>query len=195
MHVKLHPLHENDCASCGMRDQSLFANLNSEDFQLINQPIHDLTAEAHTTLFAEGSQGEYVFTVRKGLVKLVRYQSDGSQRIIRLVGPGDIAVYDTSERYELAMTDPFWMILVMESLGPEYTVWDRAAKVEFVRPGRGDVQAEFRVREEDLDEIRKAAAGGEKVLRWFTVNVRAPDDSIVAVVQKQLYVRLKSAGR
>ena len=59
MHVKLHPLHENDCASCGMRDQSLFANLNSEDFQLINQPIHDLTAEAHTTLFAEGSQGEY----------------------------------------------------------------------------------------------------------------------------------------
>ena len=37
------------------------------------------------------SQGEYVFTVRKGLVKLVRYQSDGSQRIIRLIGPGDIA--------------------------------------------------------------------------------------------------------
>jgi len=96
MHVKLHPLHENDCASCGMRDQSLFANLNSEDFQLINQPIHDLTAEAHTTLFAEGSQGEYVFTVRKGLVKLVRYQSDGSQRIIRLVGPGDIAGLETT---------------------------------------------------------------------------------------------------
>lgn len=94
-----------------------------------------------------------------------------------------------------AMTDPFWMILVMESLGPEYTVWDRAARIEFVRPGRGDVQAEFRVREEDLDEIRKAAAGGEKVLRWFTVNVRAPDDSIVAVVQKQLYVRLKSTSR
>ena len=93
-----------------------------------------------------------------------------------------------------AMTDPFWMILVMESLGPEYIVWDRAAKIEFVRPGRGDVQAEFRVREEDLDEIRKAAASGEKVLRWFTVNVRAPDVSIVAVVQKQLYVRLKSAN-
>ena len=96
MHVKLHALHENDCATCGMRDQSLFANLNSEDFRLINQPIHDLVAEPHTTLFAEGSQGEYVFTVRKGLVKLVRYQSDGSQRIIRLIGPGDIAGLETT---------------------------------------------------------------------------------------------------
>jgi CRP-like cAMP-binding protein len=52
--------------------------------------------KAHTTQFAEGSQGEYVFTVRKGLVKLVRYQSDGSQRIIRLVGPGDIAGLETT---------------------------------------------------------------------------------------------------
>jgi len=96
MHVKIHPMQENDCSSCGMRDQSLFANLITEDFQLINQPIHDMVADAHTTLFAEGSQGEYVFTVRKGLVKLVRYQSDGSQRIIRLIGPGDIAGLETT---------------------------------------------------------------------------------------------------
>jgi CRP-like cAMP-binding protein len=96
MHVKIHAMQEADCANCGVRDQSLFANLNSADFQLIDQPIHDLSHEPHATLFAEGDRGEYVFTVRKGLVKLVRYQSDGSQRIVRLLGPGDIAGLETT---------------------------------------------------------------------------------------------------
>ena len=91
-----------------------------------------------------------------------------------------------------AMTDPFWMILVMENLGPEYVVWDKAAKIEFISPGRSDVHAEFRLREQDLTEIRTAAAGGEKVLRWFSVDVRDTQDTVVARVQKQLYVRLKS---
>lgn len=93
-----------------------------------------------------------------------------------------------------SMTDPFWMILVMECLGRDYIVWDRAAEIEFVAPGRGDVFADFSVRDEDLDELRAAAAGGGKVLRWFAVDVRAADGSIVARVRKQLYVRLKRRG-
>ncbi|HWS27438.1 MAG TPA: DUF4442 domain-containing protein [Xanthomonadales bacterium] len=91
-----------------------------------------------------------------------------------------------------AMTDPYWMIMVMECLGPEYIVWDKAAKIEFISPGRSDVYAQFQVRDQDLDELRAAAAGGDKVLRWFTVEVRTADDLLVARVQKQLYVRLKT---
>ena len=96
MHVKIHPTQENDCASCGVRKQSLFANLNSDDFRLIQQPIHDLTLAAGSTVFAERARGDHVFTVRKGLVKLVRYQVDGAQRIVRLIGPGDIAGLETT---------------------------------------------------------------------------------------------------
>ena len=91
-----------------------------------------------------------------------------------------------------AMTDPYWMIMVMECLGPDYIVWDKAAKIEFISPGRGDVYAQFQVHDQDLDELRAAAAGGDKVLRWFTVEVRTADDFLVARVQKQLYVRLKA---
>ncbi|WP_238335778.1 DUF4442 domain-containing protein [Serinicoccus kebangsaanensis] len=36
----------------------------------------------------------------------------------------------------MAMTDPFWMIMVMRNLGPDYVVWDKAAQIEFVSPGR-----------------------------------------------------------
>jgi acyl-coenzyme A thioesterase PaaI-like protein len=93
-----------------------------------------------------------------------------------------------------AMADPFWMILVMECLGRDYIVWDRAAEIEFVAPGRGDVVAEFEVDDALLDELRAATAGGEKHLRWFETEVRGSDGTLVARVRKQLYVRRKRAS-
>ena len=35
-----------------------------------------------------------------------------------------------------AMTDPFFMLMLMENLGRDYVVWDKAANIEFVSPGR-----------------------------------------------------------
>jgi hypothetical protein len=34
-----------------------------------------------------------------------------------------------------AMTDPFWMLLVMHQLGNDYYVWDKAGAIDFVAPG------------------------------------------------------------
>ncbi|HWS74071.1 MAG TPA: Crp/Fnr family transcriptional regulator [Quisquiliibacterium sp.] len=96
MHFKIHPLDARECESCGIRSNSLFADLNSDDFRLIDQMIHETSVPAHTTLFDEGSPGQFLFTIRRGLVKLVRYQTDGSQRIIRLLTPGDIAGLETT---------------------------------------------------------------------------------------------------
>jgi hypothetical protein len=42
-----------------------------------------------------------------------------------------------------------------------------------------------------LDEIRAAASGGEKVLRWFEMDVRDEAGDVVARVRKQVYVRRK----
>src|SRR5690349_19095221 len=58
-----------------------------------------------------------------------------------------------------AMTDAFWMIMVLECLGRDYIVWDKAGEIEFVAPGREDVFAEFVVTEALLDELRAATAG------------------------------------
>lgn len=90
-----------------------------------------------------------------------------------------------------AMTDPFWMIMVLRNIGPEFTVWDKAAEIEFVSPGRSTVRAEFRLLDEHLTELREAAADGSKVLRWFDTDVVADDGTLVARVRKQLYVRRK----
>ncbi len=90
-----------------------------------------------------------------------------------------------------AMTDPYWMIMILRNLGSEYVVWDKAAEIEFVKPGRGLVTAEFKLEEAVLNELREAAAGNEKVLRWFDIAVIDSQGDLVAKVRKQVYVRLK----
>jgi acyl-coenzyme A thioesterase PaaI-like protein len=90
-----------------------------------------------------------------------------------------------------AMTDPFWMLMTLQSLGREYIVWDRAGAIEFVKPGRGTVAAEFRLDAEVLDAMRAATAGGERHLHWFETDVVDAGGEVVARVRKQLYVRRK----
>jgi acyl-coenzyme A thioesterase PaaI-like protein len=94
-----------------------------------------------------------------------------------------------------AMTDPFWMLLAMHQLGNDYYVWDKAGAIDFVAPGREDVHAHFVLRRDVVDELRAEAAAGAKVLRWFDVDVVTAAGEVIARVRKQLYVRLKPAGR
>ena len=91
-----------------------------------------------------------------------------------------------------AMTDPFWMILVKERLGRDYLVWDRAAEIEFLKPGRGVVHAQFRLGDDTVEGLRTAAAGGDKVLHWFEAGVVDAAGDVVARVRKQVYVRRKT---
>ncbi|WP_201313738.1 DUF4442 domain-containing protein [Dyella sp. EPa41] len=94
-----------------------------------------------------------------------------------------------------AMTDPFWMLLAMHQLGSDYFVWDKAGAIDFVAPGREDVYAHFKLDATIVDELRVAAANGQKVLRWFEVDVTTAGGEVVARVRKQLYVRLKPKAR
>lgn len=94
-----------------------------------------------------------------------------------------------------AMTDPFWMIMILRNLGDEYIVWDKAAEIEFVKPGRGLVTAEFKLQQSMLDELIEAAAGNEKVLRWFEILVTDSQGDLVAKVRKKVYIRRKQAKK
>jgi acyl-coenzyme A thioesterase PaaI-like protein len=94
-----------------------------------------------------------------------------------------------------AMVDPFWVLLVMNQLGPDYVVWDRAAQIEFVRPGRTDVRAHLRVNPAFVEQLRAAAADGSKVLRWVDTDIHDRQGQLVARVRRQLYVRRKPTGQ
>ena len=90
-----------------------------------------------------------------------------------------------------AMTDPFWMILVKERLGPGHFVWDQAGEIEFLKPGRGTVHADFRLDDGTVETIRAATAGGAKYLHWFQTEVVDAGGEVIARVRKQVYARRK----
>ncbi len=80
----------SDCRNCGIRDMVLFADLNEQDFGEIHTPIDDMVFVANAKIYSEGQQALGVFTLRKGMVKLVRATADGRERIVRVLRPGDV---------------------------------------------------------------------------------------------------------
>lgn len=94
-----------------------------------------------------------------------------------------------------AMADPFWMLGLMHALSRDYYVWDRAAEIEFLKPGRGTVRTSFHIDDALLRTLRDATAGGEKALRWFSNDIVDASGEVVARVRKQVYIRLKPKAR
>lgn len=92
-----------------------------------------------------------------------------------------------------AMCDPHYVLLLVALLGPDYIVWDKAATIEFLKPGRGTVKAVFEWNEAQLDEIRSRTAGGEKFEPERTLNIVDENGDTVARVTKTLYVRRKKS--
>lgn len=90
-----------------------------------------------------------------------------------------------------AMVDPFYMLMLIKNLGPDYIVWDKAATIDFVKPGKGTVRAHFRLEEKVLQEIKQSVKEGGKFLPTFTVEVQDRQGEVVARVEKVLYVRKK----
>jgi len=79
-----------DCRNCGIRDMVLFADLREEDFALIHAPIDDLEFPAGHPLVRMADTATSLYTLRVGMIKLVRNTVDGRQRIVRVLRAGDV---------------------------------------------------------------------------------------------------------
>ncbi len=79
-----------DCRQCTLRESVLFAGLQESDFEKIHQPIDQFILQPGQALYRAGESGDRMFTIRSGLVKLVRFLPDGAQRIVRLVKTADV---------------------------------------------------------------------------------------------------------
>lgn len=87
------------------------------------------------------------------------------------------------------MCDPFFMLILLNHLGPDYIVWDKAATIRFKKPGTGTVKAIFHVPEERIAEIREQADKQGKIEPQFQTVVTDTNGVVIAEVDKLLYVR------
>lgn len=90
-----------------------------------------------------------------------------------------------------AMVDPFYMLLLMHHLGPHYIVWDKAASIEFLAPGRGTVYANIQLSQEEIEIIRDLAQDHAPVLREYDLDIVDATGMRIAHVKKTLYIRRK----
>jgi len=79
-----------NCSQCSIRNSVLFAGLSESDFEKIHKPINQFQIKAGDTIYRVGDNATCMFTLRSGLVKLVQYLPDGTQRIVRLLRTSDV---------------------------------------------------------------------------------------------------------
>lgn len=79
-----------DCLNCTIRSSVLFAGLGESDFDTFHRPIDQSLLPPGTTIYSAGDPAQSLFTIRTGLVKLVQFLPDGTQRIVRLSRKTDL---------------------------------------------------------------------------------------------------------
>jgi len=87
--------------------------------------------------------------------------------------------------------DPIFMIMLMRTLGPDFVVWDKAATIRFLRPGRTTLRATFRLSETLLAEVRDDARASGPIERDLQVDLVDADGQVHATCTKTLHVRWK----
>jgi acyl-coenzyme A thioesterase PaaI-like protein len=88
--------------------------------------------------------------------------------------------------------DPIYMILLIKALGPRYQVWDKAASIRFLRPGRSTLRATFRVEDGELEVIRAEVAASGRTERVYTVDLVDGAGEVCASCEKRLSIRART---
>lgn len=91
-----------DCAHCAIRGKVLFSDLPKSTLEDILTPINVYCYPKEDLIYHEDDQAAWVYTIRKGIVKLVRYLADGTPRIVRILKVGDAFGFECMvyEKYE-----------------------------------------------------------------------------------------------
>ncbi|MBA4696320.1 MAG: YiiD C-terminal domain-containing protein [Legionella sp.] len=94
-----------------------------------------------------------------------------------------------------SMTDPFYVLMVINALGKDYIVWDKAAYIRYKKPARETVFANFQVEQNQIDQIKKALAMQEKIEPEFIISITNAAGDTLAEVRKILHISKKIRER
>jgi CRP-like cAMP-binding protein len=78
-----------DCLACPARGVDLFAGTSRANREDLLGSFRMAAFAAKDVVYRMGERAEYLYLVRSGLVKLVRYSAGGAERIVQLARTGD----------------------------------------------------------------------------------------------------------
>jgi acyl-coenzyme A thioesterase PaaI-like protein len=90
-----------------------------------------------------------------------------------------------------SMTDGVHMLMLVKSLPRDFRIWDKSASIDYLKRGQTDLIAEFKLTEEQLQEIQSKMAHENKIDWSATVEIKNLDGTVVARVVRVLSIKKK----
>ena len=87
-----------------------------------------------------------------------------------------------------AAADPFYMLMLLRTLGGQYVVWDKSASIRFRKPGRQTLYARYELPDALLDDIRRDVAANGQTERTFTMQWLDRNGVVHAEIERLCYV-------
>jgi len=90
-----------------------------------------------------------------------------------------------------AAVDPMYMIMLIQRLGPDYVVWDKAATIQFKKPGKCKLYACFEITDEEVQFIQQELKKAKSMDRVYQLDITDLNGEVYAKVDKTIYIRKK----
>jgi acyl-coenzyme A thioesterase PaaI-like protein len=91
-----------------------------------------------------------------------------------------------------SMTDPFFMLILIDALGSGYTVWSKRSTIRFLRPARGRVRARFEIPREAIERLRGEVDAAGRATPGYVARIHDESAETVAEVEQWLSVKLRA---
>lgn len=94
-----------------------------------------------------------------------------------------------------SMTDPYYMLMLMNLLGRDYIIWDKAATIRYKKPARGTIYATFSLSIEQIEALRQQVLNEKKIQPEFIIPIINQQGEVVAEVVKTLSISQKDNSK
>jgi acyl-coenzyme A thioesterase PaaI-like protein len=88
----------------------------------------------------------------------------------------------------LAATDPIYMIQLLQILGNDYVVWDKAVEARYKKPGKSTIFGEFKFSKDEIETIKAKVAAENETDIVKTMSLVDEKQNIIATFNKTLYI-------
>tara|TARA_R110000751_G_scaffold146601_1_gene250729 strand:+ start:158252 stop:158770 length:519 start_codon:yes stop_codon:yes gene_type:complete len=92
----------------------------------------------------------------------------------------------------LSATDPIYMIQLIQILGDDYVVWDKAVTAKYKRPGKSTIYGEFVFTKEEIEALKNQLKTKQQVDIIKTMQLVNTKAEVIAEFSKTLYIAQKA---
>lgn len=88
-------------------------------------------------------------------------------------------------------TDPIYMIQLMQILGKEYVVWDKATNIRFRKPAYSHVFVTFEFSTDEINEIKALVQENKEIDLIKKLQITDGKETVFTELEKTLYISSK----